>query len=43
MPVVLCALQEGDTALILAALGGHVEVIRALLEAEANPNIVDNV
>ena len=36
-------LQEGDTALILAALRGHVEVVRLLLEANAKPNVVDKV
>ena len=31
--------SDGQTALILAALGGHDELVRVLLEAGADPKI----
>ena len=42
----LCAiltLQDGDTALILAAEGGHTLTVQALTGGGADPNIQDRV
>ena len=36
-------MQEGLTALILATQNRHSEVVDALLEAKANPDITENV
>ena len=36
-------MQEGLTSLALAAQNGHAEVVQALLEGNADPNIVENV
>ena len=35
--------QNGLTALMLATQNGHVEVVQALLDAEADPNITESV
>ena len=35
--------QEGLASLALAAQNGHTEVVKALLEGNADPNIVENV
>ena len=39
----VCCAQEGLTALILATQNGHTEVVNALLDAKADPNITENV
>ena len=39
----ICYLQEGLTSLMLAIQNGHVDVVKALLDAKANPNISDKV
>jgi ankyrin repeat protein len=36
------ASNDGETALILAAQGGHVEVIQALVTAGADPHRANN-
>ena len=36
-------MQHGDTALIKAALYGHLEVAQALLDHGANVAVIDNV
>ena len=36
-------LQEGLTSLMLAAQKGRAEVVKALLDANASPNIIENV
>ena len=36
-------LQNGVTALHMASFHGNVEIVRLLLEKEANPNICDKV
>ena len=36
-------MQEGLTSLMLATQSGHLQVVDALLEAGANPDIIDNV
>ena len=48
--VVMCAyyyvvvfVQEGLTALMLATQNGHVQVVQALLDAKADPNITESV
>ena len=35
--------QDGLSALILATQNGHVEVVQALLDAKADPNITESV
>ena len=35
--------QVGITALMLATQNGHPEVVQALLDAEADPNITESV
>ena len=35
--------QIGLTALMLATQNGHVEVVQALLDAKADPNITESV
>ena len=35
--------QEGLTALMLATQRGHAEVVQALLDAKADPNITESV
>jgi len=39
----LLSLQEGKTALILAAQGGHAEVVKVLLEGKADVDAKDTV
>ena len=39
----LDSVQDGSTALIVAAQNGHCEVVRMLLEAKADVNIKANV
>ena len=39
----LDSVQDGGTALIVAAQNGHCEVVRMLLEAKADVNIKANV
>ena len=41
--VCVCGVQEGLTALMLATQTGHAEVVKALLHANADPNITENV
>ena len=48
--VVMCAyyyvvvfVQNGLTALMLATQNGHVQVVQALLDAKADPNITESV
>ena len=36
-------MQEGLTSLMLASQKRHVKVVEALLEAGADPDIIDNV
>ena len=36
-------MQEGLTSLMLASQNSHLEVVEALLEARADPDITDNV
>ena len=38
-----CFVQEGLTSLMLATQNGHVEVVQALLDAKADPNITESV
>ena len=40
---VYCLLQNGMTALILASIRGHKDVVETLLEAGAKPDIQDKV
>ena len=42
MNVGIC-MQEGLTSLMLATQRRHLEVVDALLEAGADPDIIDNV
>ena len=41
----LCAriMQDGYTSLMLATQRGHVDIVKALLDAKADPNITDKV
>ena len=39
----LLTIQHGDTALILAAKGGHTLTVKALIGGGADPNIQDRV
>ena len=39
----ICAIQDGDTALDIAAKFGHMEVAEYLIKAGANVNITDDV
>ena len=41
--IVVVTLQEGFTSLAFAAQNGHAHVVKALLEGNADPNIVENV
>ena len=41
--VCVCGVQEGLTSLMLATQKGYAEIIEALLNANANPNITENV
>ena len=41
--VCVCGMQEGLTALMLTTQKGHAEVVQALLDANADPNITENV
>jgi ankyrin repeat protein len=36
-------LQQNDTSLMMAALGGHTSVVAALIDAKADVNLVDDV
>ena len=36
-------MQEGVTCLMLAAKGGHTDIVNALLEAKVDFNITDKV
>lgn len=38
-----CWIQAGYTALHLAAMGGHKDVVELLLQGGANPNCLSNV
>ena len=40
--LVACNYLQGWTALMSAAEGSHVEVVRLLLDAEADPNVKDS-
>ena len=40
---VIVVVQVGLTSLILATQSGHTEVVKALLEANADPNITEKV
>ena len=40
---VIVAVQVGLTSLILATQSGHMEVVKALLEANADPDITEKV
>ena len=39
----LSIVQSGDTSLHLASDGGHLDVVKALIEARCNVNAVDEV
>ena len=39
----VCCTQKGPTALILATQKGHMKVVKALLDAKADPNTTENV
>ena len=39
--LVACNCLQGRVVLIIAAQGGHVEVVRLLLDAGADPNVKD--
>jgi ankyrin repeat protein len=39
----VCVVQEGLTSLILAVQNKHVEIVESLLNANADPNITENV
>ena len=41
--VYLCVVQEGLTSLMLATQKGHAEIVEALLNANCDPNITENV
>ena len=41
--VCVCGVQEGLTSLMLATQNGHDNVVEALLNANADPNITENV
>ena len=41
--VCVCGVQEGLTSLMLATQNGHDNVVEALLNANTNPNITENV
>ena len=41
--LILCYVQNGVTALYMAAVGGHVECVRLLLDAGAVVDRVDKV
>ena len=40
---VIVVVQVGLTSLILATQSGHTEAVKALLEANADPNITEKV
>ena len=39
----VCVVQEGLTSLMLATQNGHAEIVEALLNANCDPNITENV
>ena len=41
--VCVCGMQEGLTSLMLATQNGHDNVVEALLNASADPNITEHV
>ena len=41
--VYVVVVQEGLTSLAFAAQNGHTQVVKALLEGNADPNIIENV
>ena len=36
-------MKDGQTALMVAVRGGHLEVVKALIEAGADVNLIDKV
>ena len=40
---VIVVVQVGLTSLILATQSGHTEVVKTLLESNADPNIIEKV
>ena len=43
IPFILFSLQYGDTALHKASRYGHPEVVKLLLQSDANVNVIDKV
>ena len=43
LPTLPLLLQAGATALMWAANGGHLDMVKALLDLGADPNLRDNV
>ena len=41
--VYICIVQMGFTSLMFATYGGYIEIVESLLNANADPNITDNV
>ena len=40
---IICIVQMGLTSLMLAIYGGYIKIVESLLNANADPNITDNV